>query len=304
VRNKRMIDDPEHDIMGNYPHEVSYVSPEPIDVDGMYFRVHRAGITMQTPVYFHVERDDSYMYSIIHCVFRGKGSINVRGHSYDIRRGQLFVLPSNERHAYATDIDDPLGLVWVEFAGGNSAQIIKHILDVGGPVYGEPVFTSLTNLCTSILYHPALKNQPSKISSILYEMMMQLCAHVESGGSQSLTDQHILKYIDENIGHRLSLAEISAEFGYHPAYFSNRFAKNMGVTFSKYVMHRKMSHACHFLESTAWSVDRIAHELGFCDISHFIQRFKAIEGMTPRAYRLRSKKRNLSDGSFPPEGKK
>ena len=62
----------------------------------------------------------------------------------------------------------------------------------------------------------------------------------------------------------------------------------MGVTFSKYVMTRKISHACYLLETTAWPVERIAQELGFCDISHFIQRFKAIKGVTPMAYRTGS----------------
>ena len=297
MRTRRLIDDPDHDIMGSYPHDISYVTSDPIDMDGLYLRVHRAGITIQTPRDFHIDRDESYMYCVIHCVFRGKGTVNVRGRSYEIKRGQLFILASNEPHTYYSDAEDPLGLVWVEFAGGNSAQLLKHILDLGGPVYGEGIFTELTDLCTAILYHPALKNQPPKISSMLYEMLMRLCAHVESEGTYGPVEQHILKYIDDNISRRLSLAEISASFGYHPAYFSSRFAKNMGVTFSKYVMQRKMNHACHLLETTTWSVDHIAHELGFCDISHFIQRFKTSQGMTPRAYRQRSNKKRLEGSS-------
>ena len=91
-------------------------------------------------------------------------------------------------------------------------------------------------------------------------------------------------------GFRVSDAMSKSDFCYQDA-------KNMGITFSKYIMQRKMSHACHFLETTTWSVDRIAHELGFCDISHFIQRFKAIEGMTPRAYRLRSGKSSGDSGN-------
>ena len=77
-------------------------------------------------------------------------------------------------------------------------------------------------------------------------------------------------------------------FGYHPAYFSSLFSRTTGVTFSKYVMNRKISHACYLLETTGWSVERIAQELGFCDISHFIQRFKHLKGVTPMAYRAGS----------------
>ncbi|MBR1560697.1 MAG: two-component system response regulator, partial [Clostridia bacterium] len=36
----------------------------------------------------------------------------------------------------------------------------------------------------------------------------------------------------------------------------------MGTTFSKYVMNRKISHACYLLETTGWPVERIAQELG------------------------------------------
>jgi len=288
VRNKRYIDDPEHDIMGSYPHEISYVSPNSIDVDGIYLQVYRAGIVMQTPPDFLVSRDDSYMFSLMHCVFRGRGTVTVRGQTHEIKRGQIFVLASNEPHVYSTDSDDPLGMVWVEFGGGNSSQLVKHILNLGGPVYSGRVFTSVIDLCTSILYQP--NQQSPRISAILYEMLMCLCSHVDSDIHQSPVDQSILKYIDENIGHRLSLTEISAAFGYHPAYFSSRFAKNMGVTFSKYVMQRKMIHACYLLEITDWPVDRIAHDLGFCDISHFIQRFKTSEGVTPSIYRRNHRK--------------
>ena len=59
----------------------------------------------------------------------------------------------------------------------------------------------------------------------------------------------------------------------------------MGTTYSKYVMNRKVSHASYLLETTSWPVERIAQELGFCDTSHFIQRFKALQQVTPIAYR-------------------
>lgn len=283
VRKNIYIDDPENDIMGDCPHEISYLAPSSVDVDGIYIQVHRAGVVLKTPSDFHVGRDDSYPHNMIHCVFSGHGSVSSRGKVSTVERGQIFVLASNESHVYSSDPKDPMGLVWVEFCGGNSAQITKHILDLGGMVYGGGVFNHITDLCTSILYQPDQQNP--KISAIIYEMLMCLCSHVETDTYKSPVDQNILRYIDDNIDHRLTLTDISAAFGYHPAYFSSRFAKNMGITYSKYVMHRKMNYACHYLETTNWSVDRIAQELGFCDISHFIQRFKTSEGITPSVYR-------------------
>ena len=187
---------------------------------------------------------------------------------------------------YSSDPRDPMGLLWVEFSGGNSSQLTSHILDVGGPIYSGAVFKEVVDLCTSVLYRP--KQQGPKISNVLYQILMCICAHVEVENKPNSINQRILKYIDENIDRRLTLTEVAAAFRYHPAYFSSRFSKTMGVSFSKYVMNRKISHACYLLDTTDWSVERIAQELGFCDISHFIQRFKAHEGMTPIAYRSSS----------------
>ena len=283
MKHNQYYDDPEHDIVGSCPHDVSYVSPSSIDLDGLYIQVNRAGIVLRTPHDYYISRDDSYRYNVIHCVLKGRGSVSVRGHTRTVEAGQLFVLAANEGHMYSSDPKDPMGLVWVEFSGGNSSQLASHILDLGGSIYEGTVFKEVVELCTAVLYQA--KQQGPKISNLLYQMLMCVCDHVEVDIKLNSINHRILKYIDENIDRRLTLAEVAAAFSYHPAYFSSRFSKMMGISFAKYVMNRKISHACYLLDTTNWSVERISQELGFCDISHFIQRFKAHEGMTPIAYR-------------------
>ena len=286
MKRNYYADDLEHDIVGTVPHDEYYIAPKAVDLNALYMQVNRAGIVLETPADFVISRDDSYRYSLIHCVIHGKGSVSCRGHMYGVHAGQAFVLAPNEGHMYASDPKEPLGLVWVEYGGGNSAQLTTHILDVGGPIYEGSTFVDVMNMCTSILYQPM--HEGPGISVKLYEILMCLCKRVEIESGGRTVNHEILKYIDENIDHRLSLNEISQAFGYHPAYFSSFFSKMMGTTFSKYVMNRKISHACYLLETTAWPVERIAQELGFCDISHFIQRFKAIRKVTPMAYRMSS----------------
>ena len=286
MRRNYYADDLQNNIVGSCPHEFFYIAPQEIDPNNLYIQVNRAGIAMQTPSDFLITRDDTYPYSMIHCVLHGQGSVSTRGHTHAVHARQAFVLTSNEGHMYSSDPRDPMGVVWVEYAGGNSAQLTSHILDLGGPVYDGPVFTDVVNLLTSILYQPR-QNGPA-ISLLLYNTLITLCKQVDVEASGRPVNHEILKYIDENIDHRLTLTEISQVFGYHPAYFSSLFSRMTGVTFSKYVMNRKISHACYLLETTGWSVERIAQELGFCDISHFIQRFKHLKGVTPMAYRAGS----------------
>ena len=286
MRRDEWADDLYRDIVGACPHEVFYSAPEPVEPNSLLIQVNRAGIALHTPPDFLVTRDDTYPYSMIHCVLYGRGTVSARGHTHHVHARQLFVLSSNEGHMYSSDPGDPMGVVWVEYAGGNSAQLTAHILDHCGPVLGGPVFTDIVNQMTALLYQP--RQEGPGISLLLYGLLMTLCKQVSVETSARRVNHEILQYIEENLDRKLTLTEVAQVFGYHPAYFSNYFSRMTGVTFSKYVTRRKISHACYLLETTSWTVERIARELGFFDISHFIQRFKAHKGVTPAAYREES----------------
>lgn len=289
--------DDEMEIVGGCPHDIFYIAPTPIDLEGLYIQVNRAGITCETPTDFQISRNNTYRFSVVHCVFSGRGSVTVRGQTHSVERGQLFILSAHERHTYASDPDAPLGLAWVEFGGGSSTALVQHILDAAGPVFGGEVFHDVMGLCTSIITTP--ERQAPKISQLLYEMLMQLCVAAEQQNAQDKIQEEILKYIEEHLGDHLTLSGLSAEFGYHPTYFSTRFAKTAGMPFSKYIMYRRMSHACFLLMTTQLSIEQIAQQLGFYDVSHFTQRFKAAEGITPSRYRRDSRglTRRLDDSN-------
>ena len=70
-----------------------------------------------------------------------------------------------------------------------------------------------------------------------------------------------------------------------PSYFSKLFLRELGENFTDYVKRQKVSWAKEMLRRTDKSVSEISSELGFLDSSYFIKVFKAVEGITPLAYR-------------------
>ena len=52
----------------------------------------------------------------------------------------------------------------------------------------------------------------------------------------------------------------------------------------------RINHAKFLLSSTAQTVTEIADDTGYCNSSHFVQAFRAVEGQTPTQFR-----RSLSD---------
>lgn len=269
------------------PHDIFYITPTPIRPDHFFLQVNRAGITCRTPADFYIARNHTYPFSTIHCVISGKGSFTVRDKTYPLERGNVFFFTAHEGHTYRSDPEDPMGLVWVEFGGGDSHRLTKYILDSAGPLFSGSIFQEVMDLCTSLLYQPDWGE--ARVSQILYNMLMVPCRRFSADAQPDHQRQDILDYIDANLGKRLTLADVAGQFGYHPTYFSSRFSQIAGQSFSNYLLHRRMSAACRLLMTTQLPLDRIAQELGFYDVSHFIARFKSVEGITPARYRRESR---------------
>lgn len=61
------------------------------------------------------------------------------------------------------------------------------------------------------------------------------------------------------------------------------------MTFSKYVIQYRLEKAKILLLNDNMKINYIAFEVGYNDVSHFIQSFKKTYGMTPEEYRIRKK---------------
>jgi len=94
-----------------------------------------------------------------------------------------------------------------------------------------------------------------------------------------------LKYIQEHFKERLTLELVASKVFVNPKYFSHVFKREMGVSFTEYVIGLKIEHACKLLETTNYHAYRISIECGFSDPSYFNRVFCAQMNMTPQTYR-------------------
>lgn len=102
-----------------------------------------------------------------------------------------------------------------------------------------------------------------------------LCFNEENIISNSL--EYIKDTLNENITLN-TLADVSNLSKYH---FLRVFKKNIGLTPHHYILTLKVQKAKDMIIKGA-SLSSAAHELGFCDQSHFIRNFKKIYGYSPK----------------------
>lgn len=101
----------------------------------------------------------------------------------------------------------------------------------------------------------------------------------------SLLTQKIITYVDTELCADLSLKALSERLSVNASYLSTLFKKEMSMSLTDFVNHRRISHAQKLLISTEMPIKSVALKCGIPDVYYFSRLFKRITGTTPKAYR-------------------
>ncbi len=88
----------------------------------------------------------------------------------------------------------------------------------------------------------------------------------------------------------ITLSEAAKYCTMNYSYFSRNFKSVFGVPFSSYVIKKRIEKSMDLLSSSSMTLDEIAIECGFSDLSYFIKCFKQERGITPKKFRTITKK--------------
>ncbi len=90
-----------------------------------------------------------------------------------------------------------------------------------------------------------------------------------------------------NLDRRLSVEELAGRARMSPRNFTRRFRETTGSTPARWILARRLDEARGLLESTDWSIARIAAVCGFASAVTFRQNFAAHYATSPTSYRRR-----------------
>jgi AraC-like DNA-binding protein len=105
------------------------------------------------------------------------------------------------------------------------------------------------------------------------------------GGLPKWQAQRALRYIDANLGSKLSAAGIANTIALSPSYFSHSFRLAMGCPPMTYVTVKRLERAKSMMISTTERLLDIALTCGFGDQPHFTKLFRRWIGVTPSVWR-------------------
>lgn len=94
----------------------------------------------------------------------------------------------------------------------------------------------------------------------------------------------LLDSIEEDYSHAPSLYELSLRYHLSPSRLCHMFKDLCGITYSHYLLCRRLEEGERLLSETNSSITTISYQLGFSSPSHFCRNFKEHFNITPTAY--------------------
>jgi len=99
--------------------------------------------------------------------------------------------------------------------------------------------------------------------------------------------QDVLAFVATHSLEPISLADVAAAVDRTPSYVATAVREETGLTVGDWLREHRMAEARRRLLETTASVESIASQVGYADVTSFVRGFRRAHGMTPRAWRER-----------------
>lgn len=236
-------------------------------------------------------------YVFIYCV-DGRGWYSVSGRKFVVSKDQYFILPAGMVHEYGSDDSDPWTIYWIHFRGSLARFYAEDNL---APLDVKPNKESRINNRISLfeeVFHTL--NRSYAIENLRYAMAtfqhylaslryLQQYRDAVVNPDAKDTVNMAMHYFEENIERHVTLKGVSEFVGISPSRLSALFKQKIGYSPLNYFILLKIKKACEILDATEMKINQVSLKLGFEDPYYFSRQFSNVMGMSPKAYRSRSK---------------
>lgn len=245
-------------------------------------------------------------------VYKGESKIKIKDTVYTMERGDILIINSDIPYLFINE--QPVCFIAINFdytyknftrrfpiapsylgEDYDPESVLEKVTFKDAPAlntafYAKAMF-SLESKLTAMenIYNGKLMYYNNHLSSLMVNLLTQSLLNSNLPNPQSTSElkapEQIIKYIHENYSKDISNKQIGETFNFHPNYVSSVIKNYTGMPLHGYILYVRISKAINLLDTTNYSVARIAEEVGFSSQSRFSNHFKKITGTSPTSYR-------------------
>lgn len=265
-------------------------------LDKLYYQIKSAG----SSVHLKNERKVYPIKEGIVMFYVVSGCVEIITGSYStfISDGELAFI--NCYNHYSLYHHSDANVKWLQIDGCNVSEFCQTINYLNGNLFNREfvqekpirIMDKYSNIEEFINYLFKQLEEYDDIEELLISVTLYyiLCKSLSEFMSRDLPKYNdmlydAMKYIDENLGQKLTLAEITSEVGISPSALNKLFNDKLKISPYNYIQERRMEKAKILLRKTDKSIFNICEECGFNYLPNFTKSFIKYNGMTPSHYR-------------------
>ncbi len=211
---------------------------------------------------------------LFHYVVSGTGIFQRNGETYQVKPGEIFVIPPFLETYYEADKEVPWKYIWVGFETNFDLPDIFHEPVIRCPGIGT-IFEDMRH-CQGMD-----SGKSAFISSRLWEL---ISAVLESSKPKTNYIKKALHCIESEYMNDLNVKNLAERLNLDRCYFSTLFMQHTGVSPAQYILNFRLNHAADLMVSHGVSPSIAAASVGYNDIYNFSKMFKKKYGLSPRQY--------------------
>lgn len=207
-------------------------------------------------------------YTLIHYVEAGAGIFVKGGKTYEVKKGQAFIILPDEVTYYEADKENPWVYRWIGFNGILSREFerLSPVIDIESRYFP---------------YVPEEERDTYGIEYILAGKLFSLFAYLFGDGKDTNRHVRVVKdYIKSSYMENISVEKIASSLSLNRRYLSRIFKENTGFSIKEYLLHVRMEEARRLL-SDGKGVFEAATLSGYNDASNFSKMYKRTFGISP-----------------------
>ena len=262
-----------------------------------------------------------HRHKFVQIVYVVKGRLKhvINNNTFDVYKGDIFVIPPFVPHYYIDAYGEDYEIVEFEFIPEFINEKFSGCVRDEGRfmdfAYLEPFLVTekemkpRLNLSGNVqmevekIFDEVLREYESRepeFALMIKALLLRLLVLVErefrrdlaGSGDQELYERHreaiqkALRYIDDNFQRDISLEDAARIALLSPSYLRYLFRQITHRTFTEYVQSLRIARAIELLKARRdMKIIDICYSVGYNSVSHFNRTFRQVTGVSPRAYR-------------------
>ena len=231
---------------------------------------------------------------VIHYVLSGKGAFRINDTTYNLSKGQGFLICPGILTNYRSDSEDPWTYCWFSFNGTK----VKYFLEQLGLGNETPVFKYDKDdfLEKCIMNMIDAKNitsgrnfyLQSQMYLFFYKLADSLTIPLFINNSESngkLYTKRVIDFIERNYSEKITIEELASYVGISRKHLFRLFKENLHTSPQSFLINYRINRACELLSNPLLNIREVAHSVGYEDALLFSKIFKKIKKKSPKEYR-------------------